>query len=147
MSDPRCPFCNTSGFDKVKSDKTSDFIIIYCGGCGAIHGVLPLNNPTRSEQITISESKPPLIQTKIEPLKDTSPPIVKANEPKKISKDKIGAIIARGGYMALAYLPPLCPKCNIEMEKFTIPEGHAEAGQQFWKCPNFQNCRQWQREG
>ena len=36
---------------------------------------------------------------------------------------------------------PVCPKCNVEMVKRTASRG-ANAGQHFWGCPNFPNCRE-----
>lgn len=41
-------------------------------------------------------------------------------------------------------VPPVCPICNLEMDKITIPTGHPEAGQQAWRCLNFKTCHQWQ---
>lgn len=153
MSQPRCPFCNIYGLDNLKVENKSTFTVIYCGGCGAIHGVLPMVISTPPRPLPEISKEPDIVvlpeQTK-EPPPITKTEIIHTPNPtpnKEISKNKIGAMVARGGYMALAYLPPLCPKCNIEMEKFTVPEGHDETGQQFWRCPNFQSCRQWQREG
>ncbi|MBE7471942.1 MAG: hypothetical protein DPW09_19835 [Anaerolineae bacterium] len=63
---------------------------------------------------------------------------------KPLNEDRIGAILnVRGGYAHLAFDPPLCPKCKINMVEEKVPEGHKEAGQFFWKCPNFQTCKQW----
>lgn len=161
MTTPRCPYCNAQGLSFIKSQKSGPFRVIFCGQCGAIHGVLPAGRepvtklghteaviktppptPTEAPNHPPRETKTPLAEPPIQ-----APEQPKAKPPNRITKDKVGAMVAGGGYFALALLPPLCPKCNIEMEKFTVPEGHQEAGQEFWRCPNFQTCRQWQREG
>jgi hypothetical protein len=37
----------------------------------------------------------------------------------------------------------ICPACNREMVKMTIPEGYENSGQVIYYCPNYNECGQW----
>ena len=51
--EPRCPFCNTTGIESIKGQRLSNAaLLIYCGGCGAIHGVVPLPAPEKKPKPT-----------------------------------------------------------------------------------------------
>jgi|GEM_PF-3427286 len=169
MTTPRCPFCNAQGLDLLKIEQTALFQVVCCGQCGAIHGILPLaatpveipNNRPQSAQLP--KETPGQDQTKnsalmpVETALDEHPrpipeqsPSAKAQalEPKPavkkpLTKDQIGLMALGKGFYSMAFDAPLCPKCNIEMIEEKVPEGHKEAGQSFWKCPNFQTCKQW----
>lgn len=39
--EPRCPYCNASGVDKITAQRLGGALLLYCGQCGAIHGVVP----------------------------------------------------------------------------------------------------------
>lgn len=149
MTSTRCPFCNTQGLDRLQIEVVGQFQVVSCGQCGAIHGVLPLpieaqKSPARQEETALTEA-PKQAQEQptpaiVEPPK--SPEIQPSVEPprhpakKPLTKDQIGLY-------AMAFDPPLCPTCKIDMVEEKVPEGHKEAGQSFWKCPNFQTCKQW----
>ena len=38
---PRCPYCNAQGIEKIVAKNVSGFSLICCRKCGAIHGVAP----------------------------------------------------------------------------------------------------------
>lgn len=249
MTTPRCPFCNAQGLDLLKVEQTTSFQVVYCGQCGAIHGIWPLVAaptetakyppqvtktaltepqkqaraiPAQYDDLTVTEleevvsnfigrshitlsaeqiaqlfvvadnqavspfcsqHKNPMVkliipdglskdgqsiwicrqyrtchqwqadspaahrrsQQKTVPSEQLPPkPGPVKPSPKPLNEDRIGAILnVRGGYSHLAFDPPVCPKCKIDMVEEKVPEGHKEAGQSFWKCPNFQTCKQW----
>lgn len=145
----RCPFCNAQGFDLLKVGLTPSFQVVHCGQCGAIHGVLPLaaapieakTDPPRPVKIPLAEPpKQAPEQPKINP--PVPAPLVKPTQ-KTLTKDQIGLMALSKGFYSMAFDPPLCPKCKIDMVEEKVPEGHKEAGQSYWKCPNFQTCKQW----
>lgn len=156
MSTPRCPFCNTPGLDRLKIEVVSGQCrVVYCGQCGTIHGVLPLD-PTAPEPkpAKFFVPAPPPKRTEPPPPTPKPPPAPPPPEPPKPpprqvekpleNRDRIGAMFhTRGMYQEMAFDAPLCPTCKIEMVEEKVPEGHKEAGQSFWKCPNFNACKQW----
>lgn len=151
MTNIRCPFCNAQGLDHLQVECVKSFQVVYCGQCGAIHGVLPLAAIQRQEETALTEAPKPAQEQPtpaiVEPQK--SPDIQPAVEPprhpvkKPLTKDQIGLMASAVGFYTMAFDPPLCPTCKIDMVEEKVPEGHKEAGQSFWKCPNFQTCRQW----
>lgn len=160
MTGIRCPFCNAQGLDHLQVEGVKSFQVVYCGQCGAIHGVLPLpiegqKRLSRQAETTLAE---PLKQAPeqptpaiVEPQKSPAvtdqsqqavePPHHPAKKP--LTKERIGLMASAVGFYTMAFDPPLCPTCKIDMVEEKVPEGHKEAGQSFWKCPNFQTCKQW----
>lgn len=64
MSDPRCPYCNTSGAEFIVAQNLATFTLIYCAQCGAIHGVLPLipaaaNPPPAKKKVSAPSDSAP----------------------------------------------------------------------------------------
>lgn len=67
MTTPRCPHCNTQGPKHLACQQVGHFLLIYCGQCGAIYGVVPANStPTPPQQQTQTPPPP-------EPLPDLPP--------------------------------------------------------------------------
>jgi hypothetical protein len=163
MTTPRCPYCNAQGLDVLRVELTLSFQVVHCGQCGAIHGILPLaaapteapKYPQREVKTTLAQppkQAPERPQAKISPPAPAPPvePLAKTQErlpvkpaKKPLTKDQIGLMALSKGFYGMAFDPPLCPKCNIDMVEDKVPEGHKEAGQAYWKCPNFQTCKQW----
>lgn len=152
----RCPFCNAQGLDLLKVEQTPSLQVVHCGQCGAIHGILPLAAvPTeakidqpRPAEIPLAEppkQAPEQPQPKITPPAPARPKERLSVKPtrKPLTKDQIGLMALSKGFYGMAIDPPLCPKCKIDMVEEKVPEGHKEAGQSYWKCPNFQTCKQW----
>lgn len=149
MSTPRCPFCNTQGLERLKIEVVSGQCrVVYCGQCGTIHGVLPLD-PTLPEPKPAKFFVPAPPPKRPDPPSPEPPPEKQKPPPRQAEKslenrDRIGAMFhTRGMYQGMAFDAPLCPTCKIEMVEEKVPEGHKEAGQSFWKCPNFNACKQW----
>ena len=153
MSTIRCPFCNAQGLDLLRVEPTPLFQVVHCGQCGAIHGILPLApapieakiDPPRPAIIPLVE---PPKQTPEQPKAKIDPPAPKpapvmVKRADKLTKDQIGLMALTKGFYGMAFNAPLCPKCKVDMVEEKVPEGHKEAGQSYWKCPNFQTCKQW----
>ncbi len=150
MTAPRCPFCNAQGLDLLKVEQTPSFQVVSCGQCGAIHGILPLaakpieaaKDPPRPAIIPLAE---PPKQAPEQPQQKISPPAPAPVKPtrKGLTKDQIGLMALTKGFYGMAFNAPLCPTCKIDMVEEKVPEGHKEAGLSYWKCPNFQTCKQW----
>ena len=43
MVEPRCPFCNATGVSAIAARRLGNALLLYCGRCGAIHGVAPIS--------------------------------------------------------------------------------------------------------
>lgn len=158
MATPRCPFCNTPGLDRLKIEVVSgQFRVIYCAQCGAIHGILPLGrqpaeSPPQPKPAKFFVPAPPPPKAEAPKPAPEQPPTSKPEPPKPtprpakkgLDKEQIGAMFhVKGMWQAMAFDAPLCPTCKIEMVEEKVPEGYTEAGQSFWKCPNFNTCKQW----
>lgn len=160
MTTPRCPYCNAQGLDVLTVEQTPSFQVVHCGHCGAIHGILPLaaapTEAQRQTETTLAQppkQAPERTQAKISPPAPTPPPVEDLTKTKErlpvkpakktLTKDQIGLMALSKGFYGMAFDPPLCPKCEIDMVEEKVPEGHKEAGQSYWKCPNFLTCKQW----
>lgn len=157
---PRCPYCNAQGLDRFQAvESDGQFRLICCCQCGAVLGVLPIEQPIETKE------SPQLVEEKITPPRPVEPTFVPPETPKQaperppvaasstpaghpprdLTMSQIGAFVnIRGMYPGmLAFDAPICPKCKIEMVEEKVPEGYKESGKSFWKCPNFQVCKQW----
>lgn len=56
MSEPRCPFCNAQGVKNIASKHLGPALLLYCGPCGAIHGVVP--TPKQAPPVTVASEAP-----------------------------------------------------------------------------------------
>lgn len=79
MTVPRCPFCNAQGLDKLAAKTLGYFSLIYCGQCGAIHGVVPLppKKPKTKQQAR------PVATTEQAPASPPAPPLTSPPEKEK----------------------------------------------------------------
>lgn len=67
------------------------------------------------------------------------------------SPQKMAAIMRATGlgrgtmyrHIAVDEGPPFCLKHKVEMDQFTIPAGHKNAGIKVWICPRY-DCREWE---
>lgn len=160
---PRCPYCNAQGLDRFQAvESDGQFRLICCCQCGAVLGVLPIEQPIETKE------SPQLVEEKITPPRPVEPAFVPPSTPPKeepphrepafvppgrpvqraprnLTRSQIGAFVSiKGMYPTmLAFDAPICPKCKIEMVEEKVPEGYKESGKSFWKCPNFQSCKQW----
>lgn len=41
--------------------------------------------------------------------------------------------------------PPICVQCREEMKAVSIPAGYPNEGTRVWVCPNYRQCKQWER--
>lgn len=38
---PRCPYCNAQGLGAMAALNAGLYLLVYCGKCGAVHGIIP----------------------------------------------------------------------------------------------------------
>ncbi|MCL4299675.1 MAG: hypothetical protein KJ077_28325 [Anaerolineae bacterium] len=115
---PRCAYCNARGLNHLIVEQTAQFMLVYCGKCGAIHGVLPLSP-------TLNDTRLGQWRPQSEVILKSTPSQFELNPAKK------------------EHTAPLCPQHCLPMIQKTIPPGYPEAGQQVWMCPQFKECNQW----
>jgi hypothetical protein len=115
---PRCAYCNARGLSHLIVEQAPQFNLVYCGKCGAIHGVLPLSPTLNDTQ---------LIQR-----------LPQAEQILKSTPSQPGSNSAKKEHAA-----PLCPQHCLPMTRRTVPAGYPDAGQQVWMCPRFKECNQW----
>jgi len=53
---PRCPYCNATGLKHLAIQEVGPITLVYCGQCGAIHGVLP--KQAQSPEVAIRSPSP-----------------------------------------------------------------------------------------
>ena len=75
MTTPRCPYCNTQGLKHLACQQVNHFLLVYCGQCGAIYGVVPsAPAPTQPQQQRQDQSPPlPDLPPAVEPTSKPAP--------------------------------------------------------------------------
>ena len=153
---PRCPYCNAQGLKHLSINHAGFFAIVFCGQCGAIHGIIPLTvkqQPQNAPQQEPEGLSPPE-ETQEEVIKQTDLIAelgkVDLSQKAPYSPDNVFAYVQAmrlnpsTKYMKIAHDdgPPLCSHHKVEMEKLALPEGHKNSGRVFWVCPD-ENCNDW----
>ena len=54
---PRCPYCNAKDFKHLTRQVLGNFMVVYCGQCGAIYGVMPVSTLQTKKQTATSHPK------------------------------------------------------------------------------------------
>jgi ssDNA-binding Zn-finger/Zn-ribbon topoisomerase 1 len=171
--EPRCPYCSAAGLGKVITQKLGErATVIYCSGCGAIYGILPLasgkstqsqpaKQPVKSSQVdkTPQEKLPSFVPHLIKPRER-----IKSNDEyvhsaaltaselalilKHVFNRPIQLTMAQAAYMTSQstnnVVSPYCPKHWYRMVKLIIPEGIPNADKLLWACPEFRACGEWE---
>lgn len=85
MAIPRCPYCNAQGVNQLEAKVVGFFVLVFCKGCGAIHGVVP--KPV-SEQppATVTTPEPELNLHPIPGKQKPQPPKAKKQNPQPVNK-------------------------------------------------------------
>lgn len=144
---PRCPFCNAHGLSCLANQPVGAYLIVYCGQCGAIHGIIPSpKSPGRPR----GEKEP----RKSQPAKTVFEIIGRADvtnkqpySPQKLAERARAASLNRGTmYMQITHDdgPPVCPHHKIDMKQMTVPAGYPNSGLKVWVCPQFEDCKEWE---
>lgn len=160
---PRCPHCNAQGINHLAHRLLGGYVLVYCGQCGAIYGVVPA--PPQKQQ-----PPPPISQSA--PNNKSSQPATLVNAPERIklfkpmldhlgqvdltgrqpySPQSIAARLKAAGYnRATAYRqiaiedgPPCCPNHHSDMVLISIPAGYPNSGRKVWVC-TAPGCRNWE---
>lgn len=56
MATPRCPHCNATGIDKISAKRFAEYLLVFCGQCGAIYGVVPATQSHRQQTVKKADS-------------------------------------------------------------------------------------------
>jgi len=164
---PRCPTCDAQGIKHLANHNLGQYILVYCGQCGAIYGVVPnlagLQHQHPYPPVTEVPAPAPF---KLAPLPDPPPPAPNdAPEEKAQYPDFTVADLNRivsvyiGGRVSLAAdqlefvyrtlgriddpTAPMCPKHKQRLVRLTIPRGLPRADDRVWVCPAYADCRHW----
>jgi hypothetical protein len=83
MTTPRCPYCNAQGIAHLQVKIVGVFVLVYCGQCGAIHGIIPA--PQQVPEISPPEraAVPAEVQPRPEPPPGPEPPPVTDSKPEQ----------------------------------------------------------------
>jgi hypothetical protein len=153
----RCPYCNVTGTEQIKiATVGKGWVVVFCQGCGAVHGLTPLVEPQPPVLPERAESLPKqAVDPKTEPL-----PVAEARLMAEIGNADLAAkraqyeaeltrraMMARGGAtlyrtIALDDGPPYCLTCRRDMAARLVPPGYKNSGQKIWLCPN--QCGAWE---
>ena len=152
---PRCPFCNAQGVNHIASKVMGSFALIFCGQCGAVYGVVP--KPQQPE-------KTPPTQVVVRPVKEPAPKVSRTLEtpvmpPQHVALTAGDVARAISDYVGkkIPLSPtqvehvyrnasndersPLCPEHQTRMVKLTVPADVPKAGDTFWVCSHYSQCR------
>lgn len=147
---PRCPYCNAQGVKHLAIEEVGAITLVYCGQCGAIHGLLPKQKPTAVSPEKAMTPEPPPKPARADPLHfDILAHLSQAELPPAhlYSPDQL-AQMARRNFnpttqrrIIVTSRQPTCQIHHKPMQKQTIPSG-PNAGRQVWVCPQ-QPCKEW----
>jgi hypothetical protein len=145
---PRCPYCNATGLKHLAIQEVGPITLVYCGQCGAIHGVLP-RPPAQSSELA-REARPakndePAPPPKFDILAHLSQ--VELPPPRLYSPEQLAGMARYSSNptsqrrIVVTSHQPTCQIHHTPMQKQTIPSG-PNAGRQVWVCPQ-QPCQEW----
>lgn len=162
MTRPRCPHCYAQGLKYLSIQKVSSFTLVYCGNCGAIHGIIPsspqrpskpTSEPSRtfpSSPATAPTTPPPgtefddLLATVGNADMPSEKPLIASQVQAKLNAMRMVGSGSRYLRVASYDGPPACPHHKTDMQEFIIPGGYKNAGLKLWVCPHYADCRQWE---
>ena len=162
--EPRCPYCNVSGLDKIATQSLGNRAsLVFCNGCGAIYGVVPLALAKPSQKVAkpsiedtpkhTPEKKPTIAyrtteKVEAQPEALTVPQL--AYILKYILNIPVELTLSQATYMTSASrsqteetTAPICQQHWYHMIELIVPKGLPKSGKSFWVCPGFLACKQW----
>jgi hypothetical protein len=143
--------------------------LIFCGQCGAIHGVVGL----MPKPLVVTGSAPKTLPPKVV-IQPPAPPKPAPPPPKTPQQLKLQAIMEQIGqadltkkrqeyekklqqramavqkgsshYLHVAFDdgPPHCLKCQVDMKPLIVPPDYPNAKRKVWLCPNL--CGEWEAD-
>ena len=145
---PRCPYCNATGLKHLAIQEVGPITLVYCGQCGAIHGVLP-RPQAQSPEVAI-RSPSPEVAIEAPPRFDILAHLsqVELPPPRLYSPEQLAGMARYSSNptsqrrIIVTNRQPTCQIHHTPMQKQTIPSG-PNAGRQVWVCPQ-QPCQEWQ---
>lgn len=163
---PRCPYCNAQGLTHLAKYQAGNFVVVYCGQCGAIYGVVPSVAKEKFPSPSAKEEVPPPVEETAAPSEPPPSPLSSIEKPPDFiqqigqadlkhkvpySPERLAAVAMSAGlnrgsmyrHFPLDGGPPICSLCKVEMQQFTIPEGHKNSGVKVWVCQTF-GCKEWE---
>ncbi len=161
MQKPRCPHCNALGLNQLAAQKAGAFMVIFCGQCGAIHGIIPQPAtdawsaaPAPAQKQSAPITPQPKADQPLQPVAQYLVELGHADLTQKqpYSPEKMAARLRAAGQgratpylrVAIDHGPPVCVTCKTEMSLVVIPAGFPNSGLKVWVCDNYDQCRRWE---
>ena len=156
MAAPRCPHCN-AGIGKLAHQPVGFYAVVYCGQCGAIHGVIPAPKPqpepAKPEQ---TPAEPPpvsaapafkkssvIMLTLYDSSLDNKRPYSAAEVSQRMRMAGVNMGNTAYRRVVIDDGPPLCPTHRDKMICITVPPGYKNSGRKLWVCSAF-SCDKWE---
>lgn len=149
---PRCPYCNVQGIKYLANRQVGNYLIVFCGDCGAIYGVVPVpigQQPQTKKEVPKPDGRAAPKET-VYPFGIIGHADLSQKEPyspQRMANRVRAARLNRGTrYMQIAedYGPPRCSQHKVDMIDDVIPSGFPNAGVKVWVCPQFSDCQEWE---